>query len=382
VTQSVTEQTAILRRLDRLQGLMNDRDLDAVVLSSLQNVAYFGGTYIITQVLVPDRLAFLIARRDAAPTLLVCDIEETLARAESPIENVEIYVEFEREPVEVLADLLAEYRGRDARIGLDTRRLPGQAILDLQASLPGTTLESVDAAVEALQVRKDEDEVQRLEHAARATQQAFEEAIARATPGCTEQDLAAGIYAAMAKAGGAPLFLVLGAGPRSNIAHPDPLDVPMPEGTIFRIDAGARFSNGGLSDLARTGIVGEPAAEQTETLTGVRRAQAATIDLMEPGRPVRELYRRCESSFAESGIPFRMPHIGHGLGIALHEEPRIHPASEWTLEPGMVINIEPLAIVANGTEAYHVEDLVLVTDDGHRLLTTPQEELLRLGGGA
>jgi Xaa-Pro aminopeptidase len=114
----------------------------------------------------------------------------------------------------------------------------------------------------------------------------------------------------------------------------------------------------------------------------VSRAQAAAIELMEPGRPVAELYERCKASFGESGIPFRMPHIGHGLGVALHEEPRIHPKSDWVLKTGMVINIEPLTVIEERQEAYHVEDLVVVTQDGHRLLTSPQTQLLQIDGGA
>lgn len=366
-------------RLARLQELMDEHDLSGVILSSLQNVAYFSGTYLITQTLVPDRLAFVVVRRGGDPALLVCDIEESLVRLESPIEDVRIYVEFEREPVDVLAELLREFGLGDARIAIDRRRLPGESLLALQRALPRSTLVALDDAIEGLQMQKDEREIALLSEAARATQRAVETAVAESQLGVTEQHLAGRIFAGLAEAGGAPLFLVLGSGERSMIAHPDPLDSPMAEGAIFRVDTGARFREGLLSDLARTGVVGEPSDVQQETLRALRRTQTAAFELMEPGRPVRDLYEACKRAFADNDLPFGMPHIGHGLGIALHESPRIHPGAETPLEPGMILNIEPLVIFAERQEAYHVEDLVLITADGHEVLTTPQETLLAIG---
>jgi Xaa-Pro aminopeptidase len=73
-----------------------------------------------------------------------------------------------------------------------------------------------------------------------------------------------------------------------------------------------------------------------------------------------------------------MPHVGHGIGIGLHEFPILHPGNHAPLRAGMVLNVEPMFKSAARRECYHVEDLAVVTEDGFRLLTQPQSSLLRI----
>ena len=75
-----------------------------------------------------------------------------------------------------------------------------------------------------------------------------------------------------------------------------------------------------------------------------------------------------------------MPHVGHGMGIGLHEYPMLEPRNEIPLEVGMVINVEPMALIESRREGYHTEDLAAVTENGSRLLTPPQERLLIIPG--
>ena len=152
----------------------------------------------------------------------------------------------------------------------------------------------------------------------------------------------------------------------------------MQAGTVWRVDLGARYQLGFNSDMARTGVVGEPSAEQESILTSLRAAQQAAVSLAEPGRPASELFDVCRSTALKRGLPFAMPHVGHGIGIGLHEQPMLEPANHARLKAGMVLNVEPMVVLANRREAYHTEDIVLVTDSGPSLLTTPQQSLLRI----
>ena len=114
-------------RGDRLHQLVVERDLSALVCSAPETIAYVAGTYITTQGLVPDRLAFLIATRDSRMSLLVCNIEEALVRAESWVEYIDCYVEFERDPTLALIDVLERSGSGSGRIGVQAGRLSGRS---------------------------------------------------------------------------------------------------------------------------------------------------------------------------------------------------------------------------------------------------------------
>jgi Xaa-Pro aminopeptidase len=248
----------------------------------------------------------------------------------------------------------------------------------MRQSLPDIEYVHWDEPFKALQMIKDADEVEAIASAGRITRKAIETAFAEASPDSTERAVARAIFNGMMDAGITPMFNVFVSGPRTLLAHGDPSDRVMQPGDIIRLDVVGRSSNHYLADMARTGVVGESSAEQQALFRKIYNAQRAVIDAVAPGRPVSELYNICAKSYDEQGIPFSMPHIGHGMGIGLHEAPMIHPNNHTMLQVGMVLNIEPFLAVKERQETYHVEDLVVVTAEGSRLLTTPQEALLQI----
>jgi Xaa-Pro aminopeptidase len=377
---STLSRTTTATKIERLRRLMESRGLDAIVVSSYQNVSYFGGTTVMTQVNLPDRLGFLIARRDGAATLLFCNIEISQVRTQTDIEDIREYVEFAQDPTAELAKLLRKLGLSGASVGLDARRLPAASMATLQAELPGLEVVPIDDEIELAQSVKEPGEIETLERAAKATLAALEDGIKRLPPGCTERQASSRIYLNLMEIGGMPLFMVFASGDRTMQAHPESLSVPMLRGTIWRIDFGARFAGGINSDLARTGVVGEPTAEQEATLKALRATQDAGFKAIEPGRPAKEVFFAVRDEFKRQGLPFSMPHIGHGMGIGLHEFPMLQPACDIRLEVGMVLNIEPMTLLAERAEGYHTEDLAAVTEQGARLLTPPQERLLIIPG--
>ena len=118
--------------------------------------------------------------------------------------------------------------------------------------------------------------------------------------------------------------------------------------------------------------------EQEDILQNLLAIQAAGFRALEPGRPASSVYRAIEEEFARRKMNFQMPHIGHGLGIGLHEFPILQPANDAPLQAGMVLNIEPMFKAPERGECYHVEDLAVVTDNGYELLTQPQTSLIRI----
>jgi Xaa-Pro dipeptidase len=364
----------------RLAELVAGEGLRAAVISSYQALSYFARTHIMTQVSLPDRLEFLVVFDDGRSTLLVCDLEASMVRSQSDVEDVREYVEFAEVPARALADLLKREGITSGRIGIEARRLHAEAFSELSAALPDVEAVPIDDAVERLQSIKEPDEVEQLRYGAQATLDAVTRSAAGAGPGTSELAFCADVLQQMMVAGGVPSFIVFGAGERALQAHAEALDQPLRAGDIWRIDVGARFFDVINSDLARTGVVGEPSSRQEEILLALRATQDAGFAVIEPGRPAGDVFRAVRDEFGRQGLPFFMPHIGHGLGIGLHEFPILEPGNGAPLEPGMVLNVEPMVRVDDHGECYHTEDLALVTEDGFRLLTQPQDALIRMDG--
>jgi Xaa-Pro dipeptidase len=377
---TMVRRAATAGKIERLRRLMESRGLDAIVVSSYQNVSYFAGSTITTQVSLPDRLGFLIARRDGAATLLFCNIEISQLRTQTDIEDVREYVEFAQNPTEELARILRELGLTGASIGIDARRLPAASMAILQRDLPSVEVVPIDDELELAQAVKDPDEIETLEEAARASLAAIEETIKGLPKGTTERDVSSAIYLKLMQSGGKPQFMVFASGERTLQAHPESTDSPMPSGVLWRIDYGARFEGGINSDLARTGVVGVAGAEQEATLKALRATQDAGFHAIEPGRPAKDVFFAVRDEFKRQGMPFVMPHVGHGMGIGLHEYPMLEPGNDTPLEVGMVLNVEPMALITSRGEGYHTEDLAVVTENGPRLLTPPQERLLIIPG--
>jgi Xaa-Pro aminopeptidase len=91
------------------------------------------------------------------------------------------------------------------------------------------------------------------------------------------------------------------------------------------------------------------------------------------------MFRACKREFERNRLPFVVPHVGHGIGVGLHEAPMLEPNNDTPLAEGTVLMVEPFALLPDRGEGYHTEDMVLVTADGPRWLTVPQDELLVLG---
>jgi Xaa-Pro dipeptidase len=364
--------------VEALRRSLADHRLAAAVMTSYESVSSFAHTNIATQPLVPYRLAFFFVPVEGPTALLLCNIEEAEAREVTSADDVSSYVEFAQDPIDALAELLAE-RGHDASaIGFELLRLSHGHVERLRAAAPRLDIRPADELINVATTIKSADEADALGQKALATQRAVERAAASLKVGATERECLRALIWELGQTGGRPEFGVFGSGELTMLAHPPARDVAIVEGDLWRVDCGARFPDGQLSDLARTGVVGEPDAEQQECMQLVIESQSAAIELAVPGRPAKELYRAAARVMERGGFDLWIPHVGHGMGVGLHELPSLDPGNDAPLKAGMVLNIEPLMAVPGRNETYHTEDLVAVTEDGPHLLTQPQTELLRI----
>jgi Xaa-Pro aminopeptidase len=237
--------------------------------------------------------------------------------------------------------------------------------------LPGVDFVDTTHIVASMRAVKTEAEIAQIERAGKITQLAVQNALAESRAGETERQIAFRISRNYIENGAdGSLFMCFGSGKRSSIAHPMPTDRVVKESEIIRLDVGGTFGPW-ASDFARTYSTGNPSEMHKQTYRGLWHVQSDTINCIRPGMKAEDVFFACKESFAKNGLKFHMPHVGHGFGIELHETPMLRPGDETVLQPGMVLNIEPV-VFDEERSGYHLEDLVVVTGDGHRLLTHHQ----------
>ena len=353
---------------ERAFSLLDECGLDAVVATTYENLTYMSGAYIYTQRTVPTRMSAILLTRNGDATYIFCSIEESLIRDQTWIDDLRGYREFAEDPMDILAALLREKKLDGQRVGLERRSLGADHVGKLE--LQGAAARYVDSTgyFKKLRMIKTEAEITLLERAATTTRKAVEAAFTAARPGDTEKRVANNIVHHLFDMGcDETAFITLAAGSNGSRAHHLPDESRLEPGQIVRTDLGGYFA-GYYSDLARTYVVGEPSREQADTYRKLRGIYDEVIATMTVGRPVNVLYETCRAGFEREGLRFFMPHIGHSIGVELHEAPMVEPKEKTVLQENMVFNIEPFFRDAIG-QGYHVEDLILITEDGPRVLS-------------
>jgi Xaa-Pro aminopeptidase len=238
----------------------------------------------------------------------------------------------------------------------------------------------VERAVEALRVIKDGEEIQRLRAAAAGLTGVAEAAMAAVRPGVQEKEVAGVIEAALRAAGyERPAFdTIVASGPNAALPHHRAGERKFRESDVVVLDFGGVL-DGYCSDLTRTVSVGTPSSDAIRVHAAVLAAQRAAIDEVKPGVLASLVDTAARQVLEAKGLGEAFGHgTGHGLGLDVHEEPRVgRPTADGAgvpLEAGMVLTVEPGAYLA-GWGGVRIEDDVLVTPTGCETLTSVPREL-------
>lgn len=353
---------------EKLQALVRDQGLDALVAMSPENFAYVAGVHILTVASVRPRQAYAVIPAKGEPFLVICSIEKTLAEADSWIKDIEVYTEFVDNPIDALTTVLRERGLAGGKIGIDLDYLPANSHERLKSKLHNVGFVDTTEAIAAIRCIKTPDEVSFMEQATKETHRAVLDALAASRLGDTERDIANRIANGIINNGAfGTLFLCFASGERTSQPHAHATERVPEEGEIIRFDVGGAYG-AFMTDFARTYSTGNPSALQRQTHRALCEAQETTIAAMKPGVAAEDIFFLCQSEFKKRGLAWQLPHIGHSFGVELHENPMIRPGDRTLLKPGMVINIEPMTSDEEGS-FYHTEDLVVITETGNRLLT-------------
>lgn len=348
-------------RLAAVRGLLAPAKIDALVVSRIENVRYVSG-------FTGSSAALLITE---SSSILITDsryAEQSAAEASC----------FQIEVVGGTPAIAGARRAEAVRVGFEAEAVAFDVWESMRAVVQdkaGGVLVPCRGLIEGLRIIKDPEELALIQRAVDITSEAFEQTLPLVGPGAIERDLALEIEFRMKQAGAEELAfdLIVASGPRSSLPHGRAADRRLGQGEFVVFDIGARF-RGYHSDMTRTVYTGRPDQKATTIYQTVLEAQRLGIESVRPGITANDVDAAARGYIERTGHAGRFGHgTGHGVGLQIHEAPRVGPRSEEILQAGMVLTVEP-GIYIPGEGGVRIEDIVVVTETGHRVMTPTRKD--------
>lgn len=353
------------RRIEALRKRLAEKSIEALLVSKLENCFYLSGfsgssgVLLVTKenVLLFTDFRYVAQARDEAPQ---CQIVEW---------HTPVWREF-ASSIRALGL---------ASVGFEADSLTVSQYSKIKEAVSRAEMKEASGLVEELRALKDSEEVGRIRQAAEVADAALEHLISYIRPGVKERELAVEADYFMRKRGAESEAFptIIAGGERSALPHAQPTDRPLKEGDFVLIDLGARCQ-GYHSDTTRTFVLGSASEEQKRLHQVVVEAQKRALELAAEGRGAVQVDKVARNVIAGAGLGEYFGHgTGHGVGLEVHERPRIAPMSEDKLGTGMVFAIEP-AVYLPELGGVRIEDDVYLGENGPEVLTKLTRELLEL----
>jgi Xaa-Pro aminopeptidase len=268
--------------------------------------------------------------------------------------------------------------GQRTMVGFDPRHLSHQAYLELsKASASGLRLLPAAGLVENLRMVKSPGEIDRIRRSCRLASEAFLKLISKLRPGVSEIGFAADIDNRMKRLGAEkPAFeTIVAFGDHAAMPHANPGSRLLAENELVLVDMGA-FLEGYASDMTRMAFLGRPSRRVRDLHRIVLDAQLGALDAIRDGVTAESVDRAARRVLKTHKLDrFFLHSCGHGLGLEIHEAPRLGRGEKTRLRVGMAVTIEP-GVYLQKLGGIRIEDTVMVTPHGCEILTPASKELL------
>ena len=348
-------------RVVQLTARLPDRELDAILISAPKNRRYLSG--------FTGSAGYLLVTLQRQVLFTDSRYTEQAGNQSPHFEVVQI------EPgLGWLMDALKKTGTR--RVGFESDHMTVASynrVLDAikeEEDLGGVSLIATSGITDELRVFKDREELAELQKAIDASDRAMEAVCPTIQAGMTEKEVGWRMEVAMREFGADNISFdtIVAAGPNGAMAHHRADDTVIKAGEPIVIDMGAQV-NGYCSDISRTVVVGEPDEMFHKIYNIVLGAQLTAINTVRPGLTGEECDALARDVIAEAGYGDNFGHsLGHGVGLAVHENPRIGPSAENELKPDMVFTVEP-GIYLSGWGGVRIEDIVILGEEGAIVLS-------------
>jgi Xaa-Pro dipeptidase len=361
--------------IQRLQQLMRGTSFDLFVIIPSPSLRYLTGL----DFHLMERPTILFVPASGEPAMVLPELErQRLAEAQPSLRSFS-YGETESERRAALSAAAQLFPGSQ-RVGVEPLRMRFFEQELLQEVAAAWHFDQAEDVIGELRLRKSPEELEHMARAVQIAETALEKTLPAIKPGVTEQSLAAELVVQLLRAGSdpdLPFNPIVASGPNSALPHATPTGRRLEAGDLLIIDWGAR-SEGYISDLTRTFILGKPTEQQAAIHGLVLAANLAGQAAIKPGIRVEQVDQAARAVIDEGGYGAYFIHrTGHGIGLESHEPPNIRADDSFTLAAGMTFTVEP-GIYLPGEGGVRIEDNVAVTETGVRTFSTLPRALIQL----
>lgn len=356
-------------RREKLLGELIDSDapVPGLLVSGRVNVRYLSG--------FSGSNGWLLVTAAEEPILLTDGRYRAQAASEAPACRLVICSDG-------LAQGVAGLPALPDRLAFESAHLSNAAATELRQVVEHSRWTPTSGLVESLRARKSPLEIEAIRAALELAERVLAETVSWMTEGCTEVELAAEIDYRCRRRGARRMAFdtIVAAGPRGALPHASPTAAPIPTGTPVVVDMGCEL-DGYCSDITRCVVLGDDLAPEWRDIhRAVDEARQAAIDAIRPGVAAAEVDGVARRALAASGLEEAFVHgLGHGVGMEVHEAPRLAARSDDVLDTGMVVTVEP-GVYLEGRGGIRLEDLVVVGEAGGERLNELGEAPLKEPG--
>ncbi len=350
--------------IDKLKSFLQDKDYAAFIVSE-ENRRYFTA--------FPSSDGFLIVTAEKAVFLTDSRYIEAAQQQCVDCDEVLLFKSIKESIVPVVEELgIKKLAVESGRITL--RQL---AMYSSGINVKFETDNALENAIEDIRLIKSREEIDRVVKAQRIAEKAFEHILGFIKVGMTEREIGLELDYFMLRNGADALSFetIAVSGEKTSMPHGVPGMRKIQNGDFITMDYGA-VVDGYHSDMTRTIAVGSVSDEQKKVYDTVLKAQTEAFAVMRPGIPCADVDKAARDVITQAGYGDYFGHgLGHGVGIEIHEEPRLSPFGKKVLESGFLVTNEP-GIYLPGKFGVRIEDMAFITDDGYENLTVCPKELI------
>jgi len=381
---------------ERALKLMNEKGIDGIVATSIENVSYLSGFHARAFRGVKKTQYYVVFSRhniDKKPFIVPSIRLPGYIASGFDISQLYVYGKFSvvrpksivndplmklltkgmgvdgryKGPFEALTNSLRDLDLNEGTIAVDEMHCTPQQWNELEKEFPKANIIPGYDFLREIRMVKTEEEIRRLKKSTHIIQRAILESFKIIQLGTTERELVYKMQEIIGKYGALPGIVGLSAGPRSALLLNES-DYQLKKNDLIRYDVGC-ISDSYWSDMGRTACLGKLGEEQKKVYTALKEGRQVAIDSVKPGIKASDIYNIAISEIRKAGLPhYERPHTGHGIGLEFYDPPNIRPDDHTVIEEGMVVNIET-PYYGIGLGGFQLEDTMLVTKNGVELFS-------------
>jgi Xaa-Pro aminopeptidase len=349
------------KRIRKAVRVLKEENVDALLIADMVTIRYLSGfTGSEASVIITPEAFFVLV--DSRYT--------TQARREAPLFHISRISKRTEDTARLIARLKVK------KVGFDAKSITYADHQALEERLSKTSLIPVHEPLSKLRMRKERGEVDIIREGIGIAANGFNQIKDQIRTGTTERDVALALEFALRKAGAEKMSFdtIVASGKRSALPHGIASAKKIRSGEFVTIDFGIQYQ-GYCTDETCTVITGAPTQKQKKVYSTVQEAHDRAIDKIKPGVSSKEVDSAARDHIEKRGFGKYFGHgTGHGVGLSVHEEPRLSPLTSVALEEGMVVTVEPGIYIPNWG-GVRIEDMVLVTRDSREVLTVLPKRL-------